>query len=203
MVKAAIYCRVSTDDQTNDPQRGELRDEARRRGWSVTAEIEDTISGAKRSRTGLDELMTLVRSHSIDAVMVYKLDRLGRSLPHLVQLIGEFDTHRVALVCTSQGLDTSDANPAGRLVAHILMAIAQFERALISDRTKIGMKVAKANGARIGRKPAEMPANAAEILDDWRSDGGRNYRALAAKLRVNVGTAYRYAKGEEFERSKR
>jgi putative DNA-invertase from lambdoid prophage Rac len=169
-VKAAIYCRVSMDDQTNDPQRGELRAEAQRRGWTVAAEIQDTISGTKRSRTGLDALMKLVRAKSIDAVMVYKLDRLGRSLPHLVQLIGEFDSHGVALVCTSQGLDTSDANPAGRLVAHILMAIAQFERALISDRTKMGMKMAKANGSKIGRKPAALPANAAEILAEWKND---------------------------------
>jgi DNA invertase Pin-like site-specific DNA recombinase len=101
--------------------------------------------------------------------------------------------HKVALVCTSQGIDTSDANPAGRLVAHILMAIAQFERALISDRTRIGMKIAKANGARIGRRPAVLPANAAQILMDWRGSGGRNYRELARRLGVNVGTAYRYA----------
>lgn len=196
-MNVAIYCRVSTDEQTNDPQRGELRAEANRRCWTVTAEIEDTISGVKRSRTGLDHLMTLVRGRAIGAVLVYKLDRLGRSLPHLVQLIGEFDAHGVALVCTSQGIDTSDANPAGRLVAHILMAIAQFERALISDRTKVGMKMAKANGARIGRKPAEFPSNAPEILREWRIAGARNYRALAHKLGLNVGTAYRYAQLRE------
>ncbi len=194
LVNVAIYCRVSTEEQTNDPQLGELRAEAGRRAWNITAEITDIVSGTKRSRTGLDELMRLARVKAIGAVLVYKLDRLGRSLPHLVQLIAEFDAHKVALVCTSQGIDTSDANPAGRLVAHILAAIAQFERALISDRTKIGMKVAKANGARIGRKPAVMPPNAAEIHAGWRSSGAKNYRQLAARLGVNVGTAYRYAK---------
>ena len=102
----------------------------------------------------------------------------------------------MALVCTSQGLDTSDQNPAGRLVAHILMAIAQFERALISDRTKMGMKMAKANGSKFGRKAAVIPDNAAEILADWRAAGGKNYRALANRLGVNVGTAYRYAKAD-------
>lgn len=193
-VKVAIYCRVSTEDQTNDPQRGELRAEAARRRWEVTAEIEDTISGAKRSRTGLDTLMRMVRAREIGAVLVYKLDRLGRSLPHLVQLIGEFDAHGVALVCTSQGNDTSDSNPAGRLVAHILMAIAQFERTLISERTKIGMRAAKANGARIGRAPAILPAAAPAIKARWLADtGGKNYRELARRLGVNVGTAYRYA----------
>lgn len=192
-VNVVIYCRVSTEDQTNDPQRAELRAEAARRAWTVAAEIEDTISGAKRSREGLDELMRLVRSRSIQGVLVYKLDRLGRSLPHLVQLIGEFDAHGVALVCTSQGLDTSDHNPAGRLVAHILAAISQFERSLISDRTKVGMRTAKANGAQIGRKPATMPENAAEILNEWVAAGGKNYRRLAIRLGVNVGTAYRYA----------
>lgn len=193
-MKAAIYCRVSTDDQTNAPQIEELRAEAHRRGWSVVAEISDMISGMKSNRSGLDELMRLVRTRAIDAVMVYKLDRLGRSLPHLVQLIGEFDAHKVALVCTSQGVDTSDANPAGRLVAHILMAIAQFERALISDRTKAGMKAAKLRGARIGRAPVKLPENAGEILAAWQAAGGRNYRALARELGVSLGPAYRFAK---------
>lgn len=192
-MRAAIYCRVSTEDQTNDPQRSELRSEVARRGWTIVTEIEDTISGSKRSRAGLDELMKQVRGHQIDAVLVYKLDRLGRSLPHLVQLISEFDRNGVALVCTSQGIDTSDANPAGRLVAHILAAIAQFERALISDRTKIGMRAAKERGTRLGRRPVSLPQNASMIVADWRAQGGRNYRALAARLGVSTGTAYRLA----------
>lgn len=86
-VNVAIYARVSTDKQTTDPQKDELRAEAQRRGWTVVAEIEDVISGAKFTRSGLDQLMNLVRRNAINAVLCYKLDRLGRSLPHLAQMI--------------------------------------------------------------------------------------------------------------------
>ena len=194
-VNVALYLRVSTDEQTVDPQRDELRAEAKRRAWTVVAEIEDVISGAKTTRAGLDELMRLVRRHSIKAVLLYKLDRLGRSLPHLVQTIAEFDSHGVALVCTTQGIDTSDANPAGRLTMHILAAISEFERSLIRDRTCAGLRAARARGARLGRPRTKLPADWLEIVAKWREDtGGRNYRILATRLGIkNPGTAYRLA----------
>ena len=113
-MKIATYYRVSTDDQTTEPQRLELHDYCRRRGWDSITEFSDVISGAKTARIGLDALMKGVRKHQFDAVLVAKLDRLGRSLPHLAQIIAEMDTHKTALVVTTQGIDTTESNPAGR-----------------------------------------------------------------------------------------
>jgi len=86
-----------------------------RRGWKAVPELIDIASGAERGRTGLDELMGLVRKGKVDVIVVFKLDRLGRSLAHLAQLIVEFQAHRVALICTSQGIDTTNQNPAVQL----------------------------------------------------------------------------------------
>jgi DNA invertase Pin-like site-specific DNA recombinase len=88
-MKIALYLRVSTDRQTTDSQAVELRDYCKRRGWNQTQEFSDTASGAKFTRDGLDAMMREVRKGRIDAVVAYKLDRLGRSLPHLAQLVGE------------------------------------------------------------------------------------------------------------------
>jgi DNA invertase Pin-like site-specific DNA recombinase len=105
-----------------------LRNYCQRRGWSDVAEYEDTITGSKFTRRGVDALFTDVRKGKVARIVVYKLDRLGRSLAHLAQLIAELSANGTALVCTSQGIDTSDSNPAGRLQLGVLMAVAEFER---------------------------------------------------------------------------
>src|SRR3977135_64752 len=124
MIKIALSLRVSTDRQTTDSQAVELREYCARRGWTNVTEYSDTSSGAKFSRQGLDTLMRSVRRHRIDAVVAYKLDRLGRSLPHLAQMIGEMTAHRVAVIIPAQGIDTSASNPASQLQLNILMAVA-------------------------------------------------------------------------------
>ena len=121
MKRVACYFRVSTSDQTTEPQRLELLAFCERRGWTNVREYSDKISGSKFTRIGLDMLMSDVRKRRVDVVLCVKLDRLGRSLPHLAQLVGELDANRVALVCTSQSIDTSEDNPAGRLQMHVLM----------------------------------------------------------------------------------
>src|SRR3954452_22237142 len=115
-----IYARVSTDAQSHDSQLQEVRNYCERRGWKNVLAIIDTASGAKRQRSGLEELMALVRRGKVDVWVSYKLDGLGRSLAHLVQIISEFQRHGVALVVPSQGIDTTDNNPAGRLQLHVL-----------------------------------------------------------------------------------
>jgi DNA invertase Pin-like site-specific DNA recombinase len=149
-MKAAIYARVSTEDQNLDAQLQSCRE------WCSRLNLEpveylDKASGARVSRCALDRLMTDVRRGRVKAVVCYKLDRLGRSLVHLAQMIGEFDTHGTALVCPSQGIDTRADNPAGRLQMHVLMAVAEFERSLIRERTKAGLSAARARGATLGR----------------------------------------------------
>ncbi len=149
-MKTAIYARVSTDDQNLSSQLEACREWCAR--MKVTAvEYLDKSSGASVSRAALDRLMADARHGRVKTVVCYKLDRLGRSLVHLAQMVGEFDVHGVALVCPSQGIDTRDSNPAGRLQMHVLMAVAEFERSLIRERTKAGLVAAKARGVPLGR----------------------------------------------------
>jgi DNA invertase Pin-like site-specific DNA recombinase len=112
----AVYGRVSTDAQSHASQLREVRAYVRRR-WPKAEVVEylDKASGARFSREGLDAMMAEIRKGHVNVLAVYKLDRLGRSLQHLAQLIGELEAHGTALVASSQGIDTSDSNPAGRL----------------------------------------------------------------------------------------
>ncbi len=149
-MKAAIYARVSTEDQNLDSQLQSCRD------WCARMRLEpeeylDKTSGAAVSRQSLDRLMKDVRRGRVKVVVCFKLDRLGRSLVHLAQMIGEFDVHGTALVCPSQGIDTLADNPAGRLQMHVLMAVAEFERSLIRERTRAGLASARARGTKLGR----------------------------------------------------
>jgi DNA invertase Pin-like site-specific DNA recombinase len=139
-MRIAIYLRVSTDRQTTDSQAVELREYCLRRGWTNVIDYTDTASAAKFTRAGLDALMRDIRRGRIDAVVAYKLDRLGRSLPHLAQLIGEMTAHRVALIIPAQGIDTSASNPASQLQLNILMAVAEFERDIIRERVNSGLR---------------------------------------------------------------
>ena len=152
-----IYTRVSTDKQNHDSQLTELREYAVRRKWTNVEEITDTVSGAKSSRQGLDRLMAAVRRGKVDVVVCFKLDRLGRSLSHLAQLIDEFKTHKVALVVPAQGIDTSEGNPAGKFQLHILCAVAEFEREIIRERVNAGLAAAKKKGIRLGRPHSLNP----------------------------------------------
>ena len=128
-----VYLRVSTGDQSTDSQEHELRAYCERRGWSDLQIYSDQISGAKFNRPGLDTLMAAVRAGKVERVVVFKLDRLGRSLPHLALILDELQRHRVALIATTQGIDTSHSNPVGRLQLGVLMAVAEFEREIIRE----------------------------------------------------------------------
>jgi len=148
--RAAIYMRVSTREQSVDSQRADVERVAKANGYDVTV-FEDKASGAKFSREGLDQMMRGVRTGKFEAVICYKLDRLGRSLPHLAQMIMEFDHHGVGLIVSSEGIDTTNTNPGARLQLNVLMAVAEFERSIISERTRAGLNAAKAKGVKLGR----------------------------------------------------
>lgn len=193
-MKTALYYRVSTDDQTVEPQQQELRTYAQQRGWTVIAEFTDIVSGSKSSRVSLDLMLNRIRQREFDVVMVVKLDRLARSLSHFAQLVGEFDKHGVALVCPGQGIDTSKSNPAGRLQMHVLAAVAEFERSLIVERTKAGLAAARARGVKLGKPSSRLPANHQAIVHAWLAEGGSQLRELANRLNgVSVSTAFRLA----------
>lgn len=194
-MNVAFYLRVSTDDQSVDPQRLELQRYAEGRQWVVKHELTDVISGSKSSRAGLDALMKLVREKAIDAVLVVKMDRIARSLSHFAQIVAEMDKHGVALVCPGQGIDTSKANPAGRLQMNVLAAVAEFERSLIIERTKAGLAAARARGVRLGKPSSKLVPNHKQVVEQWKAEGGSHLRDLAVRLGgVSVSTAYKLAK---------
>jgi DNA invertase Pin-like site-specific DNA recombinase len=186
--RIAVYGRVSTDAQNHASQLREVRAYVRRR-WPKgdVTEYLDKTSGARFSRDGLDSLMTEVRKGRIDILAIYKLDRLGRSLQHLAQLIGEFEAHGTALVATSQGIDTSESNPAGRLQMHVLAAVAEFERSVIRERINAGLAVARERGAILGRpRTLHLYTRAVAQL----SRRGLSGRKIAAKLNIPEGSVF-------------
>ncbi len=195
-MKCVTYCRVSTEGQTIEPQRIELADYATRRGWTVLREFSDVISGGKTSRAGLGALMAAVEAGEIEAVLVVKLDRMARSLSHFAQLVALLDRAGVALIATSQGIDTSKDNPAGRLQMHVLAAVAEFERSLIRERTVAGLTAARARGSKLGRPSAILAGkDVPGIVSKWRESGNETVRELARMLGgVSTATAWRIAK---------
>ncbi len=130
----AIYVRVSTEGQRTDSQEQELKRYCRQRGWKNPVVYADRISGARTSRPELNRLMQDIRGGRVQRLVVYKLDRLGRSLTHLALILDEINRLKVPLIASSQGIDTSEENPAGKLQLGVLMAVAEFERGIIRER---------------------------------------------------------------------
>jgi DNA invertase Pin-like site-specific DNA recombinase len=161
VTRAAFYARTSTADQDTANQVLALRDFCRRRDWPVDLEyVDDGISGATTSRPALDLLLTDARRGRFDVLVVWRLDRLGRWLRHLVTLLDELHGLGVAFVSVNDGIDLS--TPAGQLMAHIIAAFAQYERTMIKDRVRLGLDRARRQGVRLGRPP--YPAR--KKLDD-------------------------------------
>lgn len=187
-MRVAIYTRVSTDKQSHHSQLLELRDYCQRRQWKNVAEYADVISGAKFTRSGLDKLMAEIRRGKLDVVICFKLDRLGRSLAHLAQICAELTSQGVALICTSQGIDTSNNNPAGRLQLGVLMAVAEFERSIIQERVVAGLKAAKARGVKLGRKEtlSQHQERVGALLEQ-----GKGVRAIARELNLPIASTYK------------
>jgi putative DNA-invertase from lambdoid prophage Rac len=190
-MKAAVYARVSTTDQTNAIQIRELKDYVERRGWTLVEVYEDKMSGAKASRPGLDQLMADARRRRFDAVVVWKLDRFGRSLVNCIAGIQELQALGVRFISSSQGLDTDESNPAAKLLMHILAAVAQFERELIHERVSAGMKAAQKHGTKTGNaigRPRRI-FNRDEVVR--LRNAGLSIEKIAAHMRIGVGTVVR------------
>lgn len=192
-MKAAIYLRVSTGEQTTDNQRRELEAVAEKRGWTIVGVYEDAgISGAKgrRQRPGLDSMLRHATQGKIDVVMAWSVDRLGRSLQDLVQLLTELQSSFVELYLHKQALDTS--TPSGRAMFGMLGVFAEFERALIQERVKAGMARARAEGKRIGNEPKVTDSDREEILDLDAS--GYSLRQIAERVGLGKSTVQRVLK---------
>ena len=188
--RVALYLRVSTDEQSLENQRRELRAVAERHDWQIVAVFEDNgISGStgRDKRPGYDALCQAVARKDIDLVACWSVCRLGRSLQHLVTFLGELQAKGVDLYLHVQGLDTS--TPSGRAMFAMLGVFSEFERAMISERTRAGMRRAKAAGKRIGRPPKVSPAKATLIVADRKA--GQSYRKVAARYGVTDTTVIR------------
>lgn len=147
--RAAIYLRTSSQDQKTDLQADELLPFVERRGWILYRVFEDKISGTTNSRPQLNQLMTDARERKYDVLVIWKLDRLFRSLKNLVVTLDEFKDIGVELVSLKDNLDLTTS--AGRLLMQIIGAMAEFEHSLIRARTKAGLEAAKKRGTKLGR----------------------------------------------------
>ena len=153
-----IYARVSTDDQHPQNQIDACIEYAKNHNFETVHIYTDTISGAKESRPALNDLMMDLRKHRFDIVLVWRLDRMGRSLQHLIQIITEMEKHKVDLVTIDQGIiDTTSST--GKLIFQIFGAIAEFERELIKERVNLGLARAKKQGKQLGRPKGSKDKN--------------------------------------------
>ena len=160
MMQAAIYARVSTADQTCENQLAELRRYVPARGWTATEHVDAGVTGAKDSRPALDAMLADVRRRRVDVVVVWRLDRLGRSLRHLVTVLDEMAALGVAFVSLGESLDTT--TPAGKLQLHMIAAFSEFERGRIQERVRAGLARVRAQGKRLGRPRSTSLPDAAQ-----------------------------------------
>jgi DNA invertase Pin-like site-specific DNA recombinase len=210
-MRVALYCRCSTLDQTVNLQLDGLRDYARARGLEVVDEyIDEGVSGAKATRPALDRLQADARRRRFDAVAVWRLDRLARSVRHLTQLGADFEALGVDLIVLDQAIDTSTS--AGRFLFHTLAAVGELERDLLRERTRAGLEAAKRRGRKLGRPRAlsesqflrlkrmaatgQSTRHIAQVLGIGKSIVGREIQALQAECPENP-LAARPAPGAE------
>lgn len=185
-IRAALYARVSTVNHGQDVglQIDELRQVAKQRGWNViNTYIDEGISGSKESRPALDQMMNDARRGKFDLLVVWKLDRLGRSLQHLLQILQELTSLNIQFVSVrDSGIDTT--SPSGRLLLHLLGAFAEFERAMIRERVQAGVDRAKAKGVKLGRPRRKFDVRAALAL----MEQGHGLKSMSRILNIPVTT---------------
>jgi DNA invertase Pin-like site-specific DNA recombinase len=189
MKKVAIYARVSTDKQTTENQLTELRAVANRMGYEIVQEyVENGISGAKSrsDRPYLDAMLKDAVRGRFDMVLCWSIDRLGRSLQNLVEILNELQSLKVDLYFLQQGMDTSA--PSGRMMFSIFGALAEYERNLIRERVIAGQKRAVANGVKMGR-PSKMNDGMRAAIQLLR-EKGMGIKQIARELKVGIGTVY-------------
>jgi DNA invertase Pin-like site-specific DNA recombinase len=191
ITRIALYARVSTlNNQDPEMQLSELREYARRRGLQIVEEfIDQGVSGCKESRPALNRLMADACRRRFDAILVWKIDRFGRSLKHLVNALAELAALGVAFISLRDNLDLS--TPSGRLMFQIIGAMAEFERALIQERVRAGLRNARAKGKRLGRPRVVVDATR---IANLRAQG-RSWAEIVTEMRIGKGTAQRALAG--------
>jgi len=170
-------------------QLSELREYASRRGWEIYGEYVDSgVSGSKESRPELNRLMSDVHLRRFDVVLCWKVDRFGRSLKHLVNSLADLDSYGVAFVSLRDNLDLS--TPSGRLMFQIIGAMAEFERSLIQERVRAGLRNAKLKGKTLGRPPLTLDRDRIARL----RASGASIREISAQLDVSTATIHKALK---------
>jgi len=186
--RVGIYARVSTADKGQDTelQLKDLRAFAHARGWQIHEEyVDEGMSGMLAKRPALDRLLTACRHRQIDVVLVWRLDRLGRSLKHLIMMLDELQSLGVAFVALHEQIDCTTAT--GQLMLHLLGAFAEFERALIRERVKAGLAHAQSKGRQLGRPRLEIdPARVKSLRKD-----GRSIRQIAHTLHISPASVHK------------
>ena len=187
------YARISTNDQNLDLQLDALRLHGCKKFYS------DIVSGAKANRPGLDEMLKNARED--DVIVIWKLDRLGRSLKHLVDLVAELNERKIGLQSLNDPIDTTTAQ--GRLVFNIFASLAEFEREIIRERTNAGLAAARARGRTGGRKPglSEDAQRKARIAESYYKEG-MPVNQIAKNLNISKATLYKYLRFRKVEISK-
>ncbi len=185
--RVALYARVSTlAGQSPEMQLVELREYAARRGWQVIEEyVDHGVSGAKESRPALNRLMADAKQRRFDVIAVWKIDRFGRSLRHLVNSIAELDSFGVAFVSLKDSIDLS--SPSGVLLFQLIAAMSQFERSLIQERVRAGLQNAKRKGKRLGRRPVEVDLAQVASL----RGSGASWRTISNEMGISVGKLHK------------
>jgi DNA invertase Pin-like site-specific DNA recombinase len=172
----------------------ELQDHCRRRGWDIAGEYVDKgWSGTKASRPQLDKLMKDAGEHMLDCVVVWKLDRFGRSVLNLVESLHKLASAGVRFIATTQSIDTDESNPTSKLLLYILAAVAEFEREMIRERVVAGLASARHRGQKLGRR--KLLFDRERVLNLHRA--GKSIREIADALHINRGTIHRFLLGHK------
>ena len=187
-LRAALYCRVSTADQSCARQERDLATFAERSGYEVVGTYKETASGVKLDRAERKRVMALAQRREIDTVLVTELSRWGRSTTDLLATLKELETRRVSLVALN-GVTFDLTTPYGRMMATLLAGIAEFERELIQERIRSGIAAAKARGKKLGRQPGQRPKSdrlALKVLALIAQ--GRSYRLVGREVGLSKNT---------------
>ncbi len=188
MKRAVLYARVSTTNhgQTTQNQLVVLREVCQRQGWAIVQELSDEVSGSKgrEDRAGFDALLKGVTRGTYDVVLAWSIDRLGRSITHLVEFMNLLNASRVDLYIHQQAVNT--ATPAGRMVFGIFAALGEYERELIRSRIHAGLHRARLEGKRLGR-PSNVNDAVKASVKVLREQGWSLHK-IAKELHIGVGT---------------
>jgi DNA invertase Pin-like site-specific DNA recombinase len=184
--RVALYARVSTSDQTSDNQLLELRRHCASRGWSVVREFVDhAVSGSKKDRPHLRELMEFAWAGDVDCVLVWRFDRFARSLSHLVEALEEFRERGIDFASHQERIDTGTSQ--GKLMFGIFASFAEFERNIIQERIHAGLARARAQGTRLGR----APLSSRKVADILTLRGKASIRAIATRIGVSKSVVHK------------